>query len=67
MSLIPAWLRGGNDQQLAADLNAEASRQRRAGHRRRGAQRAADEGQAWEERDRARDRKGGWRHTDWTS
>lgn len=55
-------LRPGNDAALAADMSA----QRRRSHRRRGAQRAANEGEAWEVKDRARDRKGGWRKTDWT-
>jgi hypothetical protein len=48
-------LRPGNDQQLAADL----STQRRASHR-RSIRSAAAEGQAWEDRDRAQDRKGRW-------
>ena len=60
MGLIPAWLRGGNDQQLAADLTAAASRRNRAGHRRGGAQRAARQGQQWEDQDRAKDKRGGW-------
>jgi hypothetical protein len=51
----------GNDRQLAADLSA----QRRAGHRTRGAIRAARQGQAWEDQDRAKDRTGRDRHTDW--
>lgn len=45
----------GNDRQLAADL----SQQRRASHRRSIAG-AAAAGQAWEDRDRAQDRKGTW-------
>lgn len=49
-------LRPGNDQQLAADLSA----QRRQSHRRSGAARAARKGQAWEDRDRAQERRGGW-------
>lgn len=36
------------------------SGQRRASHRSRGASRAAKAGQDWEDRDRARDRRGGW-------
>ena len=60
MGLIPAWLRGGNDQQLAADLRADTSRRNRTGHRRSGAARAARQGQAWEDRDRANDQRGGW-------
>lgn len=57
----------GNDHQRAAtryegreSASASASRTRREGHRRSGARRAARQGQAWEDADRARDRKGGW-------
>jgi len=60
MGLIPAWLRGGNDQQLAADMRADTSRRNQAGHRRGGATRAARQGQQWEDNDRAQDRKGPW-------
>ncbi|MER5213683.1 hypothetical protein ABT063_24705 [Streptomyces sp. NPDC002838] len=49
----------GDDTQLAADL----STQRRAGHR-RSIPEAAAEGQAWEDADRARDRRGD-RDTNW--
>ncbi|MFE9448320.1 hypothetical protein [Streptomyces sp. NPDC006739] len=61
----------GNDRQRAATQYAgqesaseQAARQRRTGHRRsiRG---AADAGEAWEQADRARDRRGGWRRTTW--
>jgi hypothetical protein len=45
----------GNDAQLAENLSA----QRRASHR-RSIREAADAGQAWEDRDRQQDRKGGW-------
>jgi hypothetical protein len=45
----------GNDTQLAADL----SQQRRQNHR-RNISRTAAQGQAWEDRDRAQDRKGKW-------
>lgn len=55
-----AWLRGGNDRELAADMRAADSRRNRAGHRNGGARRAARAGQAWEDRDRAGDRRGGW-------
>jgi hypothetical protein len=62
----------GNDHERAATQYAgresasqAAARKRREGHR-RNATRAARQGQAWEDRDRARDRKGGWRLTDWT-
>ena len=48
-------LRPGNDQQLAADLNTQARVQRS-----RSATRAARQGQAWEDADRARDKRGGW-------
>lgn len=48
-------LRPGNDRALAADLAAQ-QRIRRS----RNATKAARKGQAWEDRDRARDRKGGW-------
>jgi hypothetical protein len=51
-------LKPGNDHQLAADLNANASRQRQRGHRNSGAQRAARQGQAWEDTDRQRERSG---------
>jgi hypothetical protein len=53
-------LRPGNDTQLAADLSA----QRRAAHR-RSIGKAAAQGQAWEQDDRARERRGGWRRTTW--
>jgi hypothetical protein len=53
-------LRPGNDRELAADLAAQ-QRVRRS----RSATRADRKGQAWEERDRASERKGGWRITDW--
>ncbi|MFB7597232.1 hypothetical protein [Streptomyces sp. NPDC056160] len=56
----------GNDQQRAATQYAgresatdRTARQRRAGHR-RSVPKAARQGQAWEDRDRAQDRKGGW-------
>lgn len=62
----------GNDQQRAETKYADresasqtAARKRRQGHH-RNTQAAARQGQAWETRDRARDRKGGWRSTDWT-
>jgi hypothetical protein len=54
-------LRPGRDDQLAQEL----STARRKGHRRSIA-RAAAEGQAWEDSDRQRDRRGGERHHDWT-
>jgi hypothetical protein len=50
----------GNDAELAADL----STQRRASYWRSGVSKAAAEGDAWEDADRARDRRGD-RHTDW--
>ncbi|MFD6024536.1 hypothetical protein [Streptomyces griseoluteus] len=53
-------LRPGSDQQLAEDLAAQ-QRVRRS----RSATRAARQGQAWEDQDRARDRKGGTRLTRW--
>lgn len=56
----------GNDHERAATRYAgqesasqRASRQRREGHR-RNVTRAAREGQAWEDRDRQQDRRGGW-------
>jgi hypothetical protein len=56
----------GNDQQRAATKYAgresaseTAARRRREGHR-RNVTRAARKGQAWEDRDRLQDRKGGW-------
>lgn len=45
----------GDDVELAATLSAK----RRAGHR-RSIPKAAAQGQAWEDRDRAQDRKGPW-------
>ncbi|MDX3637834.1 hypothetical protein PV728_48210 [Streptomyces europaeiscabiei] len=48
-------LRPGNDQQLAADLATQSKVQRS-----RGATRAARQGQAWEDADRNRDKRGGW-------
>lgn len=48
-------LRPGNDAQLADQL----STQRRAQHR-RSIPKTATEGQAWEDRDRAQDRRGRW-------
>lgn len=61
-----SWLGGGNDRQLAdtqysgrESASDRAARERRASHRRNVTQ-AARQGQAWEDRDRAQDRKGGW-------
>ncbi|MGW2209931.1 hypothetical protein [Streptomyces sp. NPDC001781] len=53
-------LKPGNDQQLAEDLTAQQRVQRS-----RNATKAARKGQAWEDADRARDRKGGTRLTRW--
>lgn len=57
----------GNDHQRAATRYAgresaseRATRKRRAGHHRSGAQQAARQGQAWEDRDRSQDTKGRW-------
>lgn len=57
----------GNDRQRAAtqyagreSASAAASRKRRENYHRNGVARAAKKGQAWEDRDRAQDRKGGW-------
>ncbi len=50
----------GDDRQLAADIKAQP-RIRRS----RAATRAAREGQAWEDRDRQRDRRGRDIDTDW--
>lgn len=54
----------GNDHERAAHYDGPsasetAAAKRRAGHRRSVTQ-AARQGQAWEDRDRAQDRKGGW-------
>ncbi|NUS83687.1 MAG: hypothetical protein HOY75_13310 [Streptomyces sp.] len=54
----------GNDHERAArysgpSASETAAAKRRAGHRRNVTQ-AARQGQAWEDRDRAQDRKGGW-------
>ncbi|MFJ8606331.1 hypothetical protein ACIRH0_03955 [Streptomyces sp. NPDC093675] len=54
-SLVP-----GKDRELAQDLAAE-KRARRS----RSADAADRRGQRWEDGDRARDRKGGVRHTTW--
>ncbi|MEU6279753.1 hypothetical protein [Streptomyces sp. NPDC047028] len=61
------WFSSGRDRHLAASKYAgresasdQAARQRRASHRRSGARDAARAGQAWEDRDRAQDRKGRW-------
>jgi hypothetical protein len=69
-SAIANALGGGNDRQLAATKYAgresateTASRRNRAGHRRGGATRAARQGQTWEDRDRAQDKRGGWYRT----
>ena len=66
-----SWLGGGNDRHLAEETYADresatdqAARQRREGHR-RSIRNAADAGEAWEQADRRRDRRGGWRHTNW--
>ncbi|MER6431573.1 hypothetical protein ABT272_28160 [Streptomyces sp900105245] len=53
-------LKPGADRQLADDL---AARQRV--RRSRAATKADRKGQAWEAKDRAAERKGGWRITDW--
>jgi hypothetical protein len=57
----------GDDHQRAADryegresASDSAARSRRQSHKRSGATRAARQGQAWEDADRANDRKGGW-------
>jgi len=54
----------GNDHERAArydgpSASETAAAKRREGHR-RNVTRAARQGQAWEDRDRAQDRKGGW-------
>lgn len=56
----------GNDRQRAAtkyagreSASATAARRRREGHR-RNLTKTARVGQAWEDRDRLQDRKGGW-------
>ena len=54
-------LRPGNDHQLAADLNTNATRQRSASHHRTGATQAARQGQAWEDTDRQREKNRGRR------
>lgn len=61
----------GNDRKLAATKYAgresatdRAARQRRQGHR-RSIREAAAQSEAWEQQDRARDRRGGWRRTNW--
>lgn len=60
----------GNDRERARQYKGresasdEAARKRRTGHR-RSVPDAAAEGQAWEDRDRARERRGGDRITNW--
>ena len=60
----------GNDHERAAkyegreSASASAARQRREGHRRHIAE-AAAASEKWERKDRQRDRRGGWRRTDW--
>jgi hypothetical protein len=51
-------LRPGNDQQLAAALNTQTRV-----NRSRSATKAARQGQAWEDADRNRDKRGGWYRT----
>lgn len=65
-----SWLRGGNDRELAAtqykgreSASDRAARRRRERHHSGSATRAAREGQAWEDRDRAQDRRGPWYRT----
>jgi hypothetical protein len=59
----------GNDHARAADrpdresATASAARARRRSHRNSGATRAARQGQTWEDRDRAQDKRGGWYRT----
>jgi hypothetical protein len=53
------WAKPGNDRQLAADITTQRRNQRS-----RSATRADRQGQAWEDRDRRRDRKGD-RQTNW--
>lgn len=57
----------GNDHERAATKYAgqesaseQAARQRRESYRRSGVAKAARAGQAWEDRDRQQDRRGGW-------
>lgn len=61
------WFFGSNDRQLAETKYADresatesAGRARRSGHRNGGARRAARDGQDWEDRDRAQDKRGTW-------
>ena len=60
----------GNDQERASKYQGResasqaAARKRREGHR-RNLTTTARQGQAWEDADRARDRRGGWRRTTW--
>ena len=66
------WLfNRGSDQQLAAtkyqgreSASETAAKARRAGHR-RSLLGTARQGQAWEDRDRAREKRGRDRHTNW--
>ncbi|WP_432041438.1 hypothetical protein [Streptomyces cadmiisoli] len=64
-------LKPGNDRQLAATQYAgresateRAARKRRESYHRKGVRKAATQGEAWERRDRARDKRGD-RYTDW--
>jgi hypothetical protein len=62
------WLiNRGSDRDLAATKYAgresasdRAARRRRESYHRKGVQRAARQGQAWEDRDREQDRRGTW-------
>ncbi|MFI1728203.1 hypothetical protein ACH40E_02970 [Streptomyces acidicola] len=65
-------LRPGNDRELAATQYAgqesatdRAARLRREQQRNQGSKRAATQGTKWETADRARDRRGGTRLTNW--
>ncbi|WP_162132905.1 MULTISPECIES: hypothetical protein [Streptomyces] len=57
MKIVPAWLRGGNDRQLAADIAKKRKTKARIG-RALDVRDAARAGQAWEDEDRRRERYG---------
>jgi hypothetical protein len=57
MKLVPDWLKGGNDRQLAADIGRKRKAKARIG-RALDIRDAARAGQAWEDDDRRRERRG---------
>ncbi|MEC3995207.1 hypothetical protein VSR01_17360 [Actinacidiphila sp. DG2A-62] len=56
MKIVPDWMRGGNDRQLAADLATKKQIKRRIG-RAIDVRDSARAGQAWEDNDRRQERE----------